>query len=93
MKTIEKAEATDSLAKYAEHAEDFPLVITDHGHPIAALLPVPSADLETISLSANAEFLALIARSRQRQERDGISSQEMRKRLGMPDGPRLDLDR
>jgi len=93
MKTIEKAEATDSLAKYAEHAEDFPLVITDHGHPIAALLPVPNADLETISLSADADFLALIARSRQRQEREGgISSQQMRNRLGMPHDPRIDPD-
>ena len=35
MKTIEKAEATESLASYAEHAEDFPIVVTDHGQPIA----------------------------------------------------------
>jgi hypothetical protein len=82
MKTIEKSEATGSLAAYAEHAEDFPLVIMDHGQPIAALLSVPNADVETVSLSSNPEFLSLISRSRARQEREGgISSQEMRRRL------------
>ena len=79
MKTIEKSEAKESLAKYAEQAENFPLVITEHGRPIAALLPVPNTDLETVSLSTNPEFLALIARSRERQEKEGgISSREMR---------------
>jgi antitoxin (DNA-binding transcriptional repressor) of toxin-antitoxin stability system len=82
MKTIEKADATQSLALYAEHAEDFPIVITDHGQPIAALMPVPNADLETVSLSTNPQFLSLIARSRARQDEEGgISSEEMRKRL------------
>ncbi|MCX7015847.1 MAG: hypothetical protein NTW86_25385 [Candidatus Sumerlaeota bacterium] len=85
MKTIERAEATESLAKYTEHVEDFPLVITEHGQPIAALLPVPNADIETVSLSSNQEFLDLISRSRGRiRAEGGISSQEMRKRLGIP---------
>ena len=84
MKTIEKSDAKDSLAKYAEHMEDFPLVITDHGQPVAALLAIPNTDLETASLSTNPEFLALMNRSRERQEREGgISSQEMRRRLAM----------
>jgi hypothetical protein len=87
MKTIEKSDATDSLAKYTEHTEDFPLVITEHGQPIAAPLPVPNVGLETISLSTNPEFLALIARSRGRQEKEGgISSREMRRRLGAVPG-------
>ena len=58
MKTIEKTDATASLASYAEHAEDFPIVITDHGRPIAALMPIPNADADTVSLSSNPEFLA-----------------------------------
>ena len=66
MKTIEKTDATASLASYAEYAEDFPIVITDHGRPIAALMPIPNADLETVSLGSNPEFLALISRSRAR---------------------------
>ena len=82
MKTIEKAEATESLAAYAEHTEDFPIVVMDHGQPIAALLLVPNTDLETLSLSNNPAFLSLLTRSRARQEKEGgISSQEMRRRL------------
>lgn len=84
MKTIEKTKATDSLAQYTDRSEDFPLIVTEHGQPIAALLRVPNADLETVSLSTNPEFLALIARSRARQAKEaGISSQEMRRRLGI----------
>ena len=84
MKTIEITKAKNSLGKYAKHAEDFPLVITDKGLPVAALLAVPNADLETVTLSTNPQFLALIERSRQRQASEGgISSQEMRRRLGL----------
>jgi hypothetical protein len=82
MKTIERADATESLAKYAEQTSDLPIVITDHGQPIAALLSVPNADLETISLSTNPQFLSLISRSRARQEKEGgISGEEMARRL------------
>ena len=82
MKTVENTDATASLASYAEHAEDFPIVITDHGRPIAALMPLPNADAETVSLSSNPEFLSLISRSRSRQTREGgISTQELRRRL------------
>ncbi len=81
MKTIERIDATDSLAKYTEHTADFPIIITDHGQPIAALMPIPNADMETVSLSANPQFLSLIARSRARQECDGGAlSEEMRRR-------------
>ena len=84
MKTIEISDAQDSLGKYAEHWKDLPLVVTDHGRPVAALLPVPNADIETVSLGTNPKFLALIERSRERQTKEGgISDEEMRKRLGM----------
>ncbi len=82
MKTIEKSDATESLASYSGHTEDFPIVVTDNGQPIAALMPVPNTDVETISLSTNPEFLSLIARSRTRQAKEGgISNQEMRRRM------------
>ena len=82
MKVFERADATDSLAKYAEQTADFPIIVTDHGQPIAALLSVPNADLETISLSTNPAFVSLISRSRVRQEEQGgVSSEEMRRRV------------
>jgi len=82
MKTIEIGDARESLGQYVGHGEDLPIIVTDHGRPIAALLPVPNADIETVSLSTNSKFLSLIERSRERHEREGgISSVEMRRRL------------
>ena len=82
MKTIERIEATESLAAYSEHTEDLPIVITDHGLPVAALMSIPNADLETVSLSTNPRFLSLISRSRTRQEKEGgLTAEEMRRRL------------
>ena len=73
-----------SLRNYAERVKDAPIVILDHGRPVAALLPLDNTDIETATLSTNPKFLALIERSRHRQTTEGgISSQEMRKRLGI----------
>ena len=48
----------------------------------AALVSVENADLETITLSTNPQFIAMIERSRARQRAEGgISSEEMRRRL------------
>jgi prevent-host-death family protein len=84
MKIIEKVEAKASLAKYADQVGTEPVVVTVNGMPVAALIALENTDLETISLSTNSEFLALIERSRVRQEAEGgISSEEMRHRLGL----------
>ena len=81
MNTLEIEQANHSLRKYAAQVKD-PLVITDHGKPIAALLSLENVDMETVSLSTNPRFLSIIERSRRRQEEEGgISSEEMRKRL------------
>jgi len=85
MKTLELSEATGTLAEYAREVEEGPLVLTIDGSPVAALVSIEPADLETISLSANPRFIALIERSRARQQTEGgISSEEMRRRLQQP---------
>jgi prevent-host-death family protein len=83
LKQIELTEATGSLAEYARSVEQEPVIVTVGGKPIAALLAIENVDLETASLSTNPQFLALIERSRTRQQAEGgISSEEMRRRLG-----------
>ena len=58
------------------------VVITDHGQPVAALVAIENADLETVSLSTNPQFLNLIERSRaQVSDEGGVSSEEMRRRF------------
>jgi prevent-host-death family protein len=89
MKTVEMSRATGALADYARDVETEPVIVTDHGRPVAALLPIENADRETVALSTNPQFLALIERSRLRQDTEGgISSDDMRRRLqGKPRRP------
>jgi antitoxin (DNA-binding transcriptional repressor) of toxin-antitoxin stability system len=56
--------ATKTLGESAREAGTEPLVITQGGKPVAVLLPLENADLETVSLSTNRRFLELIERSR-----------------------------
>jgi antitoxin (DNA-binding transcriptional repressor) of toxin-antitoxin stability system len=82
MKTIELSEATGALAQYAQDASKEPIVVLDHGKPIAAIVAIENADLETISLGSNPQFLAILERSRARhQSEGGISAEEMRHRM------------
>jgi antitoxin (DNA-binding transcriptional repressor) of toxin-antitoxin stability system len=83
MKTLEVAQATAPLADYARDVKNEPLILTINGKPVAALVPLKNADIETVTLSTHSQFLALIERSRARQKTEGgISSEEMRRRLG-----------
>ncbi len=84
MKTLEMTKATASLAEYAREVRKEPVIVTRKGKPVAALVAVENADLETVALSVDARFLALIERSRTRQKAEGgIPSAEMRRRLGL----------
>jgi antitoxin (DNA-binding transcriptional repressor) of toxin-antitoxin stability system len=83
MKVMDKQDATRTLAEYAAEIQRGAVVVTDQGQPIAALVPIENADLETVSLSTNRRFLDLIERSRSRtQTEGGVSSEEMRRRFG-----------
>lgn len=84
MKTLEVAKATASLAEYAKSVKKEPVILTVHGKPVAALVAVNNADWETVALSNHPQFIALIQRSRTRYKTEGgISSAEIRRRLGM----------
>jgi len=84
MKTLEMAKATASLAEYARDVDKEPVILTIDGKPVAALVPVENADIETVTLSAHPQFLAVIERSRARHKAEGgISAAEMRRRLGL----------
>ena len=82
MKTIDIREAIGPLAEYAKTAQTEPVVVTENGTPTAVVLPLENSDLESVSLSTNLKFLALIERSRTRaRNQGGISADEMRRRL------------
>jgi len=86
MKTVEMEKAIASLAEYARNVNKEPVILTVDGKPVAALVAVENADLETVTLSTHPKFIALIQRSRSRQRSEGgIPSTEMRRRLGTTD--------
>jgi len=82
MKTVELKKATLPLSDYTKKAKKEPVIITEDGRPIAALVSIPNSDIETVSLSNNSKFIAIIERSRARHKAEGgISTEEMRRRL------------
>lgn len=83
-RTIELTDATQSLADYAQQVEGGSIVVTRNGQPIAAVVALPNTDAETIALSQNPQFLAIMERSRTRYAQEGgVSSADMRKRFGL----------
>lgn len=80
-------EMVDAVAPLSEYAQDIgvePLILTVAGIPVAALVAIENADLETITLSTHPQFQALIERSRANQRaKGGVSPEAMRQRLGL----------
>ena len=84
MKTIDVRHATRRLGDCAQDVAEEPMIVTQNGKPLAALVSLADVDQETIALSLNPQFIALIERSRARARAEGeISSAEMRRRLGI----------
>jgi hypothetical protein len=84
MKKIDVSQATAPLGQYARELDFEPLVLTEGGQPIAALMPITDGDLETVALSTNPKFLLLIEQSRsQRKQGAGLSTDEVKRELGI----------
>lgn len=84
MRTVEMDDANQTLAECARGIDGEALVVTEHGEPVAVLLPLANTDLETVSLSSNPRFLELIERSRLRLAEEGpVSPEEVRRQLGI----------
>ncbi len=83
MKIVESVDASGTLADYAAQIGAGPVIVTSQGRPVAALVAIENADLETVTLSTNAQFIELIERSRTSMRNGGtISSEDMRKKFG-----------
>src|SRR5437763_1741229 len=85
MKTIELTLSEGLLAKYAEIAQPEPMIVTVQGKPIAVVLPVHNADVETVSLSFHPKFVAILKDARRRRHREpGFSTEELCREFGIP---------
>jgi prevent-host-death family protein len=84
MKTLDMAKAKAPLMDYAREVVKEPVILTVKGKPVAALVSIENADMETATLSTHPQFLDIIARSRSNlKSQGGISSDEIRHRLGI----------
>lgn len=84
MRTVDIAEATGSLSEYARQIRRGPVVVTRRGRPLAVVVAVQGLDLETLSLSTNPDFIALIERSRASYRANGgLSLDQVRRRHGL----------
>jgi hypothetical protein len=83
MRKIEITQATNSLGDYARELERGPLVLTQDGHAVAALLPIDDADLESLALSISPRFQAIIDQARaEYREGRALSPEDVRRALG-----------
>ena len=84
MKAIEISQVS-ALAPHVKPGSSEPLLLTDHGRVVATIVPANEEDAESMLLSINPRFGAILERSRTRLESEGgLSSEEVRKRLGIP---------
>ena len=84
MKAVELSEVS-ALARHIKPGCHEPLLLTDHGHVVATIVPADEHEAESMLLSINPKFHAILERSRHRLETEGgLSSDEVRKQLGLP---------
>lgn len=84
MRTIELSDVA-ALVPILQSGSREPLFVTQDGHTVAAVVPANDEEAESLLLSINPQFQAILERSQQRLESEGaVSSVDVRKRLGLP---------
>lgn len=85
LETVELADAPSVLARFAVDPNLKPIILTVKKKPFAVVLPTEGADVETISVSVNPEFNAMMADARRSADHGPTySSEEIRKMFGLP---------
>jgi PHD/YefM family antitoxin component YafN of YafNO toxin-antitoxin module len=84
MKSIDLSEVSALVPLVALGSQE-PVILTRDGQTVAAIVPTNEYDVESLLLSINPRFQAILEHSQQRIEREGgVPSAEVRKRLGLP---------
>jgi antitoxin (DNA-binding transcriptional repressor) of toxin-antitoxin stability system len=84
MRNIELAQANETLGQSVRDLAGEPLVVTEAGVPIAALVPIDELDLESLALGNNPRFMAIIEEARaQCRQGLGLSTEDVRRELGL----------
>ena len=84
MKTLDLA-AVAALVPHLQSNASEPVFLTKDGHTVAAVVRADDEDVESLLLSVNPQFQAILERSQKRLESEGgLSTAQVRERLGLP---------
>jgi antitoxin (DNA-binding transcriptional repressor) of toxin-antitoxin stability system len=84
MKSIDLSQVS-ALGPLVQPGSQEPIIVTQNGHTVAAIVPVDDQDVESLLLSVNAQFQAILERSQDRLDTEGgIASADVRKLLDLP---------
>ncbi len=84
MRTVQIAAATAPLSEYARRARKGTVVVMRRGRPLAAVVPLDSADWEDFVVSQDPGFIEIIKRSEARYNAEGgIPLAEIERRFGL----------
>jgi hypothetical protein len=84
LKTVELSKAATKLQDFAHDPDQPAVILVVKGKPVAVVLPVHGADVETISVSVNPGFQEIMRRSDERCCKEGgISHEEVLKQFGL----------
>lgn len=81
MKVVPLGHARNDLSAYVEEAQHDRILVTRHGKPAALIIGVAGEDFEDLMTSSDPKFWQMIEARRAKSKT--ISSDEMRRRLGL----------
>jgi antitoxin (DNA-binding transcriptional repressor) of toxin-antitoxin stability system len=85
MRNVEVTQAHASLGQSVRQLAGEPLVVTEDGVPIAALVPIDELDQESLALGSNPRFMAILEEARdQCRQGLGLTPEAVRRELGLP---------
>ena len=76
MKKIPLSEASGFVAKLPTDPSEEPVIVVVGKRPVAVIYPIKHSDLETVSLSINPKFQAMLERSRRSGAKEGYHTHE-----------------
>jgi len=80
--TLEKDRLT--LQELAELAQNGPVLVTEHGQPVIAVIALDEAEAEAWLMGQNEELMGMVEQSRRRlREEGGLSLKEIREEFGL----------
>ena len=81
MKTVEMADATAPLSEYARQARRHSVVVMRRGKPLAAVVPLNSANWEDFVVGQDPGFLKVMKRSEASYKAEGgVSLEELQRK-------------